>query len=62
RHPGASAVAWGGGAAVSYGGASNPSIAWDYTGQPYVAVAFSTNRSALLAWWASTGRTVRQGA
>jgi hypothetical protein len=62
RHPGAGEVAWGGGTAVAYGGTANSSIAWDYTGQPYVAVAVSTNRSALLEWWASSGRAVRPGA
>ncbi|HZQ56814.1 MAG TPA: serine/threonine-protein kinase [Acidimicrobiales bacterium] len=61
RRAGASATPWAGGQAVSYGGASDPSIAWDYTGQPYVAVAVGTNRATLASWWVSTGRVVRAG-
>jgi hypothetical protein len=62
RRAGASEAAWGDGVAVAYGSATNPSLAWDYTGEPYIAVAVSTDRAALQAWWTSTGRVVRAGA
>ncbi len=64
RRAGASETAWGSGLAVSYGAATNPSIAWGYTGEPFVGVATGTagtTRSALLSWWATTGRAVRAG-
>jgi len=61
RRANSTLTAWGQGDAVVYGGASTPTILWDYTGQPYVGFALSNNRSTLTSWWTSTGRTVRTG-
>ncbi len=61
RRPGSAVTGWGDGEAVISNVNGELSIAWDYTGEPYVAVAVSGNRATLTSWWTSTGRTVRTG-
>ena len=47
---------WAGGEVLSYTTAAGPTIAWTYTGEPYVGIGVGPTRAAVDNWWAATGR------
>jgi len=61
KHVNATPETWAGGRAVAYGAATQASLGWVYTEEPYAALAVSDNRTTLTDWWVATGRVERSG-